>query len=102
MCGIAGLISLLRLRISRGQQSLNMMINLLAHRGLDGHRTWISEDGSVGLGHQRLAIIDLSESAAQPMIGEAGRVISFNGEIYNYRELRAQFDSYDVIRMVIG
>ncbi len=62
-------------------------------RGPDGSGEWYSQDRRVGLAHRRLAIIDLSESGAQPMSGEDGRlVISFNGEIYNYRELRADLE----------
>lgn len=61
----------------------------MALRGPDGAGEWLSEDGRVGLGHRRLAIIDLSEAAAQPMTSTRGEtVISFNGEIYNYKELR--------------
>lgn len=61
------------------------------HRGPDGSRVW-SGDG-VTFGHNRLAIIDLSDSALQPMKSTDGRyVIVFNGEIYNYRELRAELE----------
>lgn len=62
-------------------------------RGPDGGGLWISDDGRVGLGHRRLAIIDLSDAGAQPMrLGGAAAdpIITFNGEIYNYRELRAE------------
>lgn len=59
-------------------------------RGPDGCGAWYSPDGRVGLGHRRLAIIDTSEGGAQPMASADGKlVISFNGEIYNYRQLRA-------------
>jgi len=57
-------------------------------RGPDAGDSWISTDGRVGLGHRRLAIIDLSPGGAQPM-QRASNVITFNGEIYNYEELRA-------------
>lgn len=61
------------------------------HRGPDGGGIWVEDAGEVGLGHRRLSILDLSEAAAQPMTTADGRyVISFNGEIYNYRELRAE------------
>ena len=70
------------------------MRETMAHRGPDGCGAWISEDGRVGLGHRRLAIIDLSEDAAQPMCNEDGTLwISFNGEIYNHAEIRAELDS---------
>lgn len=94
MCGIAGFVSLTGSLVANGQRALDVMSGLITHRGPDGHGTWISEDGTVGLAHRRLAIIDLSDDASQPMSGEAGRVIVFNGEIYNYRELRGRFTSY--------
>jgi len=94
MCGIAGFISLTGSLVVNGQRALDVMSDLIAHRGPDGHGTWISDDGTVGLAHRRLAIIDLSDDASQPMSGEAGRTIAFNGEVYNYRELRDRFTSY--------
>lgn len=94
MCGIAGFISLSGSLVVNGQRALDVMSGLIAHRGPDGHGTWISDDGTVGLAHRRLAIIDLSDDASQPMSGEAGRTIAFNGEVYNYRELRDRFTSY--------
>ena len=63
-------------------------------RGPDGSAAWWSVDGRVGLGHRRLSIIDLSELGAQPMTSADGRfVIVFNGEIYNYRSLRAELEA---------
>src|SRR5437879_5551657 len=64
-------------------------------RGPDGSSIWMSPDGRVGFGHRRLAIIDLSPGGAQPMC-RAQNVIVFNGEIYNYRELRSQLESRGV------
>ncbi len=69
------------------------MNDLLAHRGPDGHGTWSNNRSTVGLAHRRLSIIDLSDDAAQPMKGESGAVISYNGEIYNYQELRKDLAS---------
>src|SRR6185437_4110444 len=67
------------------------MRDSMVHRGPDGAGIWISPDASVGLGHRRLSIIDLSNAAAQPMTNEDGTVwITFNGEIYNHAGLRAE------------
>ena len=84
MCGIAGLCGW------RGDWKSNLirMCERMQHRGPDGSGLWAEEDGSVALGHRRLAIVDLSETGAQPMQSHSGRfVVSFNGEIYNYREI---------------
>ena len=96
MCGIAGIIG--RLRPSH-RTALDLMNAALAHRGPDGAGVWSSppDDDGVGclLGHRRLAIIDLSHAADQPMVdttGGATRAIVFNGEIYNFRELRADLE----------
>lgn len=63
----------------------------VAHRGPDGEGSYFSDDGTVGLAHRRLAIIDLSPTGAQPMTDAAtGVTITYNGEVYNYRELRAE------------
>jgi len=64
------------------------MTDSVSHRGPDGQGQWISEDGRVGLGHRRLSIIDLSENASQPMHFSNRYSIVFNGEIYNYVELK--------------
>src|SRR3546814_13778276 len=66
------------------------MSRLIAHRGPDGAGVWQSARGQAGLAHRRLAIIDLSEEAGQPMEGANGTAIAFNGEIYNHIELREQ------------
>ena len=66
----------------------------MAARGPDGLGEWYSPNERVGLGHRRLSIIDLSERGAQPMASADGKlVITFNGEIYNYRELRASLEA---------
>src|SRR5262245_34043331 len=70
------------------------MLATLASRGPDGEGTQRLAQGRVALGHRRLSIIDLSEHGAQPMANEDGSVwLSFNGEIYNFRELRKQLEA---------
>ncbi len=88
MCGIAGIASLRGAKISALRHKLGIMDELIAHRGPDGHGAWTAERQNVGLAHRRLSIIDLSDAAAQPMAGANGAVITYNGEIYNYVELR--------------
>src|SRR5712691_333386 len=93
MCGIAGLVSL------DPERRVGAMLQTIEHRGRDDEGVWTSEpiDDSgrrTGLGHRRLAIIDTSRAGHQPMLSVDGRyVITFNGEIYNYRELRKELQS---------
>jgi asparagine synthase (glutamine-hydrolysing) len=88
MCGIAGIYSLEK---NVEYSTIKRMTDAIAHRGPDGEGQWVNPNNSVGLGHRRLSIIDLSESAGQPMHFSDGRYsITFNGEIYNYIELREQ------------
>ncbi len=90
MCGIAGELRLDGDSVS--PVSLKRMTNALVHRGPDGEGHWIEE--CVGLGHRRLAIIDLSPAGHQPMICSEQRfVLSYNGEVYNFRELRTELES---------
>ncbi|WP_374300548.1 asparagine synthase (glutamine-hydrolyzing) [Ferrovibrio sp.] len=89
MCGIAGMISLRGEELPDPARRLGVMSRLIAHRGPDGDGIWVDERGVAGLAHRRLSIIDLSNSAAQPMQGPNGTTIAFNGEIYNYVELAA-------------
>jgi asparagine synthase (glutamine-hydrolysing) len=86
MCGIAGIIAINNMEISESR--LKKMTDIIAHRGPDGDGQWISVDGNVGLGHRRLSIIDLSHEADQPMHYLNRYSIVFNGEIYNYIELK--------------
>lgn len=86
MCGIAGLIAKDTSMVNL--HKLKQMTDMIAHRGPDGEGHWISADGQVGLGHRRLSIIDLSHEADQPMHYLGRYSIVFNGEIYNYIELR--------------
>src|SRR5215510_10852672 len=69
------------------------MANVIAHRGPDDSGEWYDRPAGVGLAHRRLSIIDLSPLGHQPMWDATGRVaVTFNGEIYNYRELRTQLE----------
>jgi asparagine synthase (glutamine-hydrolysing) len=89
MCGIAGVVAWdERFRVDR--QTLAQMGNSIAHRGPDGRDVW--SDGRCGLAFARLAILDLDPRAMQPMT-DGKRWLVFNGEIYNYRELRAELDN---------
>jgi len=82
MCGIAGVIG-----NNNYHQYLDLMLKRIEHRGPDGEGKWVKEE--LSLGHKRLSIIDLSEHAHQPMIDdETSNVIIYNGEIYNFIELR--------------
>jgi asparagine synthase (glutamine-hydrolysing) len=87
MCGIAALLAD---RVVDGSTS-QRLDSCLAHRGPDSHGAWTSADGRTVLVHRRLAIIDPTPAGAQPMRSRDGRhVIAFNGEIYNFREIRAE------------
>lgn len=86
MCGIAGILSPNPANITR--ERLQKMTDAIVHRGPDGEGAWISGSGLAGLGHRRLAIIDLSPAGAQPMHYLDRYTIIHNGEIYNYLELR--------------
>jgi asparagine synthase (glutamine-hydrolysing) len=88
MCGIAGIVSLDGGPIPDLAGRLKLMSGLIAHRGPDGEGTWHAPGEVAGFAHRRLAIIDRTNAAAQPMTGNDGSVIVHNGEIYNYLELR--------------
>jgi asparagine synthase (glutamine-hydrolysing) len=90
MCGIYGLVRL-DCAVERGE--LERQRDLLIHRGPDDAGVWISDCGRVGLAHRRLSIIDLTPGGHQPMLSADGRLaIAYNGEIYNYRELRRELE----------
>jgi asparagine synthase (glutamine-hydrolysing) len=92
VCGIVGALSFEGdFRVS--EPYLQRMRDTMLHRGPDGAGVWIAEDGRVGLGFRRLAIIDLSSAAMQPMSNEDGSLqVVFNGEIYNHAEIRAELE----------
>src|SRR5262245_45513480 len=94
MCGIAGMTG-------RGWEfaQLQAMVASQRHRGPDADGVFVSSSGQAGLGHNRLSIIDLSDAGRQPMSDSTGRFwIVFNGEIYNYLELRKELESGYVFR----
>ena len=91
MCGIAGIASW------RPESDLDeyasRMIASLVHRGPDDQGVWSDNGKGVGIGHRRLSILDLSSQGHQPMISASGRyVIAYNGEIYNFRQIRDELD----------
>lgn len=90
MCGICGKLYFDKARRVTPHE-LRQMSAMLVHRGPDGAGVWV--DGNVGLAHQRLAIIDLRPEAGQPMSNEDGSLwVTFNGEIYNFQELRQELE----------
>src|SRR5512135_2364508 len=94
MCGIAGLYAYLDVAPPVDRAELSRMNARMAPRGPDGSGDWFSGDSRVGFTHRRLAIIDLSERGAQPMHSADGLLtITFNGEIYNYKELKAELEA---------
>jgi len=91
MCGIAGMVLRDGVGCSDPAQIVEKMITALAHRGPDDQGIWIDPQRRIFLGHRRLSIIDLSQSGHQPMMSSDQRyVISYNGELYNYKEIREQ------------
>src|SRR3954451_1939383 len=94
MCGIAGFINLSRNSNPETLRSIvSRMTDTLSHRGPDANGWWADESQGIALGHRRLSIIDLSEQGSQPMLSATGElVISFNGEIYNFGELRGELE----------
>jgi asparagine synthase (glutamine-hydrolysing) len=87
MCGIGAILNLRGEPVPGLDRRLRLMNDLLRHRGPDGEGTWVHERGHVGFAHRRLEIIDL-QTGDQPMRDERGNWITYNGEIYNYIELR--------------
>jgi asparagine synthase (glutamine-hydrolysing) len=95
MCGVVAIMSYAAHAPRVDEAQLLRIRDRMVKRGPDAAGCWISEDKRVGLGHRRLAIIDLSPRGVQPMaIEETGTRITFNGEIYNYRELRSTLEQF--------
>jgi len=95
MCGIAGLVDWRAATSNEALRSISeAMIETVRHRGPDAGAVWVEAAGGVALGQRRLAIIDLSPGGAQPMhSADARYVITFNGEIYNYRDIRRELEA---------
>ena len=97
MCGIAGILHPNGLTPPPPAElwtRVNTMAEAMAHRGPDGDGVWVADDAKIGLAHRRLAIVDLSAEAAQPMSNADGTIqITFNGEIYNHLALRRELEA---------
>ena len=94
MCGIAGLITPSAISHDVLEHMARTMAHQIHHRGPDDCGVWIDSSFGVALAHRRLSILDLSPAGNQPMVSHCGRyVLSFNGEIYNYQELRSLLHS---------
>jgi len=94
MCGIAAIFAYRDGAPTVDAAELSRVSESMRSRGPDGEGAWIAGDGRIGLAHRRLAIIDLSDDGAQPMASADGRVtITYNGEIYNFRALRAELEA---------
>lgn len=92
MCGLVGVASV---RTQQHRDWLQRACDVLIHRGPDSANIWWNNHNSVGLAHRRLAIIDLSQKAAQPMHSHDNQIsLIFNGEIYNYRELKEELKDH--------
>src|SRR5262249_30193552 len=89
MCGIGAILQLDESPVPGLRSRLALVNRLLEHRGPDGEGSWMHPAGHVGFAHRRLEVIDLA-TGDQPMRDEGGNWITYNGEIYNYRELRRE------------
>jgi asparagine synthase (glutamine-hydrolysing) len=94
MCGIAGILAYHNAAPPANVEEILRIREAMSSRGPDGAGLWISEDGRLALAHRRLSIIDLSDAGAQPMgTSDQSLWVVFNGEIYNYRELRQELEN---------
>ena len=98
MCGISGIISLNGRPIPHAEKRINRMNELLKHRGPDAQGYFISKDNLVALGNTRLAIVDATNNFKVPMQSLNQRqVITFNGEIYNFQELKSNLEKKGIV-----
>src|SRR5690242_11492147 len=94
MCGITGVLQIVSEDDTTLSRSIHGMMDTITHRGPDDSGAWVDPAAGVALGFRRLAILDLSPTGHQPMFSADLRyVIVFNGEIYNYQELREELAS---------
>ena len=94
MCGIAGIIT--QKKEANIKKSIDLMLNLLKHRGPDGHGSWINKQQNIAIGNTRLAIQDPTKRGNQPMSSRDGRyIIVFNGEIYNFRNIKRSLSDFN-------
>ncbi len=94
MCGICGFYKISPTAPSIHETYLKDMNEQMIHRGPDGGRVWLEKENRCGLGHRRLSIVDLADTAFQPMSNEDGSiVIAFNGEIYNHADIRRELEA---------
>jgi len=99
MCGISGYLTAARAAAPEMIAIARSMGATLESRGPDGRGEWVDPECGIALGHRRLSIIDLTPSGHQPMVSHDGRfVVAFNGEIYNFRALRAELDAANAQR----
>ena len=92
MCGINGLYNYSKTLLSEEENLIEKMNDVIVHRGPDDSGTWFDKDRQVYFGHQRLSILDLSQNGHQPMISPKRTVIVYNGEIYNFKSLKTDFN----------
>jgi asparagine synthase (glutamine-hydrolysing) len=95
MCGINGILQRPAILESDARHQISRMNAQVVHRGPDDSGFWIDSNQRVAFGHQRLSILDLSSAGHQPMVTPNGTAIVFNGEIYNFRELKSHVPDYD-------
>ena len=95
MCGLTGILRFHGALTASDIEALSVMTDAIAHRGPDGSGQW--HDNHTALGHRRLSILDLSAEGAQPMRSKNGRfIIAYNGEIYNFEDLRSKLEKEGV------
>ena len=91
MCGLVGILDPYEFRLDSARLQIERMLNQINHRGPDGSGTYYDPEVGLAFGHRRLSIIDLSDNGKQPMASSSGRfVIVYNGEIYNFMEIKNQ------------